>query len=60
MAIALRERLDHLTALDRIEDAERRVDVVADALRAGLDLALDADASSERNQPFDFDAEDVN
>lgn len=57
--IALRERLDRANVLDRVEDAERRVGVVADALRAGLDLELGVTGVSDRNQPFDFSGDNV-
>ena len=36
--IGLQNRLDHRTALDRMEDARRGVKVAADALRTGLNL----------------------
>lgn len=57
--IALRERLDRANVLDRVEDAERRVGVMADALRAGLDLQLGVNATSDRNQLFDFSGDNV-
>lgn len=56
---ALRERLDYMTALDRVDDARRRVDVAADALRAGLELQLDANLSSAEGRPLDFDLDDT-
>jgi len=61
IAFALRERLDYMTVLDQIEDAERRIVVAADALRMGLDLTGGLTSiSSEAGQPFDFDLEDLN
>jgi outer membrane protein TolC len=37
--LGLAKRLDHLTTLDRVADAERGVHVAADALRMGLDVS---------------------
>ncbi len=56
--IALRERLDHLTQVDRVEDSERQVQVTEDALRAGLDFSATVTAN-EADRPFRFDGEDV-
>jgi outer membrane protein TolC len=44
--VALSSRLDYLTQLDRVIDAERRVNVNADGLRTGLDLSVDLGAGS--------------
>jgi len=49
---ALERRLDHLTVLDRLADAERQVNVSADALRAGLDLNANLDLLSDEGQPL--------
>ena len=57
--LALSQRLDYLTILDRVDDAERKVVVAADALRAGLDLELDANLSSAEGRPLDFDMDDI-
>ncbi|MFT5463853.1 MAG: outer membrane protein TolC [Planctomycetota bacterium] len=54
MAISLAERLDHRTVLNRLEDAERRAAIAADALRMGVDLSVDASVSSETNAVLDF------
>ncbi|MCE9593379.1 MAG: TolC family protein [Planctomycetes bacterium] len=59
LAIALAERLDLKTALDRRDDAERKVEVAADALRAGLGLTTKADVSSDDGRPANIDLEDV-
>jgi outer membrane protein TolC len=56
--LALRTRLDYLTTLDRVEDAERRAEVAADALRAGLDLEASATATSEEGKPLEFNGDD--
>ncbi|MEW6073941.1 MAG: TolC family protein [Planctomycetota bacterium] len=49
VAVALAGRLDHLTVLDRVADAERRLAIAADGLRAGLGLSLSAGAASDAN-----------
>ncbi len=56
---ALDTRLDHLTALDRIEDAERHLLVAEDALRAGLSLTADASLSSDEGRPASFDLDEA-
>ena len=45
-ALALTMRLDYQTARDAKEDAERRVDVVADALKTQVDLVASASINS--------------
>jgi outer membrane protein TolC len=57
VALALAERLDYQTALDQVRDAERRLAVAADALRAGLNLTADVGARSEEGRPLDLDRE---
>ena len=54
IALALERRYDYLTTLDRVVDAERKSRVAADALRAGLDVTLEGDASSLDNKPLDY------
>lgn len=54
VAVALAHRLDHLTVLDREEDAERRLRIAADSLRAGLDVSVSAGATSEENAILDY------
>jgi len=56
---ALEHRLDHLTVLDRVVDTRRAVEIAADNLRAGLGLALLADADSAEGKPLDFRSENV-
>jgi outer membrane protein TolC len=46
LELGLARRLDLATARDRVEDAERKVRVAADALRMGLDLEARADLAS--------------
>lgn len=57
---ALQARLDHLTALDRFVDAERKAMVSADALRSAVDFAAGADVSSDPGSPGSLDFDDVN
>jgi outer membrane protein TolC len=52
--VALARRLDHLTAADRVADAERRVHVAADDLRLGLDLVVDSSSVSDARQPLAY------
>jgi outer membrane protein TolC len=59
IALALRERLDYLTVLDQIDDAQRDVVIAADALRSALDVSASALAISEEGRPLDLDANDV-
>jgi len=58
VALALDERLDYRTTLDQVRDAERRVGVAADALRAGLDVFADVDLQSEEGRPLDLSTDD--
>ena len=57
--VALSSRLDYLTALDQVEDAERRVKVSADALRAGLDFVATSSTGSAAGKPAEFDFKDT-
>jgi outer membrane protein TolC len=57
--LAMTARLDYLTSLDRIEDAGRRVDVAADALRAVLNVTGGASWSSEEGRPLEYAADDL-
>lgn len=52
--LGLANRLDHLTALDRVQDAERSAYVAADALRMGLDFEGTAAARSPVGEPQDL------
>lgn len=56
---ALERRYDYMTALDRVDDAARRVHVAADALRNGLDFQADIAARSRDDSPSAFDSSDV-
>jgi len=54
VGLALAYRPDYLTAQDRVYDAERRVRIAADALRAGLELGADFFATSDDENPLKF------
>lgn len=56
---ALGSRLDYLTAVDRIEDAERDVVIAADALRARLGFRASVDAESDPGVPGEFGKDGV-
>ena len=58
---ALKWRLDHLTALDQVDDARRHAEVAADALRNRLDFNAAATLSSTEgeNDPLDIDLDDT-
>jgi len=51
-------RLDYLTVLEQLEDAERQVELAADALRAGLDFVATSSTSSTAGRPVEFDLRD--
>lgn len=57
--LALTRRLDHLTVVDALVDAERRVVVAADALRLGLDFSAGARLNSELGKPLSLHGEDI-
>ena len=59
VALALEQRLDFHTVLDRVADAKRKVNVAADALRAALDLAADINLVSETGEPLKLDSDAV-
>ncbi len=54
--VALENRLDYLTTLEREEDAVRRVEVSEDALQGILNLRADWNAASVQGKPLKFDA----
>lgn len=51
LSIALARRLDYQTALDEVDDADRRVHVAADGLRADLNLGGQAQWNSNLEAP---------
>lgn len=57
--IALELRLDHASVLARLADAERKVLVAADALRAVLNVSANANLASPEGRPLDLDADDL-
>lgn len=54
LALSLERRLDLVTMRDRRIDAERRVQVAAEALRTGLDLEAAVNSTSEEGRPLSF------
>ena len=59
ISVAMASRLDYLTILDELEDAERRVELTEDALRAGLDFVASASTNSADGQPAKFEFDDT-
>ena len=59
VALGLQRRLDLLNSLDALIDAERRVRIAEDALRAGLDLSGSVNATSNAGEPLTFDNENI-
>lgn len=59
VGLGLENRLDYATALDRVVDAERKVNVSADALRMGLDVGASALAVSPDGRPGSPQLDDV-
>jgi outer membrane protein TolC len=57
---ALAQRLDHLTVLDQVADAERKVPIAANRLLAGIDVTTSVEARSEVNRPLEYDKDNVN
>lgn len=56
---ALAQRLDHLTVLDQVADAERKVPIAANRLLARVDVNASVDARSELNKPLEYDKDNV-
>lgn len=56
-SFALDQRLDFLTVLDQVADAERKVPIAANRLLAGVEVTSGINASSEPGKPFDYDAD---
>lgn len=52
-------RLDYMTSLDQVSDAERKSLVAAEALRTGLDLRAGVDLTSKDGKPLQFDLDDA-
>lgn len=59
IAIALLGRYDHLNAIDRVDDAERRADIARDGLRAGLGLVATVGGTSQDDQPLDYGSDAI-
>ena len=59
-SFALDQRLDFLTVLDQVADAERKIPIAANRLLAGVDVTSSINASSEPGKPFEYDSDDLN
>ena len=57
--VAMQSRLDYQTSLDRLEDAERRVAITEDALRAGMNFVASSNTASTNGRPTEFDLRDA-
>jgi len=57
---ALDQRLDFLTVLDQVADAERRIPIAANRLLADVELESRIRAESEPGKPFEYDSDDLN
>ena len=55
LGLAARTRLDLYTGLDQVQDAARRVDVAADALRPSLGISLRASVPTAGGEPTELD-----
>ncbi len=55
VSFALEQRLDYLTALDAVADAERKIPIAANRLMAAVDLNSSIRASSDPRKPLEFD-----
>ena len=54
LEMAFRDRLDFATVKDKLEDAQRAVDIARDGMRAKLDLAFQASAGSVRKNHLEL------
>ena len=60
VAFAIENRLDVMTAFDRVQDTVRREAIVRDALRVGLGLSASANSEvSDEGRPFSQRVEDA-
>jgi outer membrane protein TolC len=57
--VALVARLDYVNSLEKLEDAQRRVKVAADALSAGLSVRGGVSVPTKTDKPFDLQAGDA-
>lgn len=60
VSFALEQRLDYLTALDAVADAERKIPIAANRLMAAVDLNSSIRASSDPRKPLEFDKDRFN
>lgn len=52
--LALARRLDYLSSIDQLADAERRVHIAEDGLRMGLDFSASLNSDSLEGRPLSF------
>lgn len=57
--VALNARYDHLTTLDRVIDAERQIYITEDALEGVLNFITTVNATSDPDDLFSFDSDEV-
>lgn len=57
--VALNARYDHLTVLDRVIDAERQIYITEDALEGVLNFVTTVNATSDPDDLFSFDSDEV-
>lgn len=57
--VALNARYDHLTTLDRVIDAERQIYITEDALEGVLNFVTSVNATSDPDDLFSFDSDEV-
>jgi outer membrane protein TolC len=55
----LARRLDYMTSLDQLVDAERKLNIAADALRTRITVTASGSAVSTPNQPFEYSKNDL-
>jgi len=60
ISLALTERLDYLTVVDRVVDTERRVLVAENALLGAFDVSAGFDGRSNDDEPGSYSRSDVN
>lgn len=60
VSFALAQRLDYLTAVDSVADAERKIPIAANRLMAGVDLSSSIRAASDPRKPLEYDRDRLN
>ena len=60
VSLAFSQRMDYLTVVDRVDDAERRVMVAENALLGAFDVSAGIDGRSNDDEPGSYSKSDVN